>query len=91
MALATLEKRLKHMILLFCFIFAGLRIKFGTDKSENKVLEQTNTRLFDASGHCTWNEQIRYQPIGSQIAKDVQELVELLQHEKGLLQWIEKS
>ncbi len=88
---SDVRKAVKTHDIAVLLIFAGLRIKFGTDKSENKVLEQTNTRLFDASGHCTWNEQIRYQPIGSQIAKDVQELVELLQHEKGLLQWIEKS
>lgn len=74
------------------FIFSGLRDKFETAKSLNKVLEKTNARLFLASGHSLWSEQIRYQSVGSQNSDNVQELIALLNnHEEGLLKWIEMS
>nr|WP_143341634.1 hypothetical protein [Crenothrix polyspora] len=73
------------------FIFSGLRKKFEIAKSVNKILEQTNTWLFDASGHCVWSEQIRYLPVGSQKSFFVLDFIELLGHEEGLLQWIKMS
>ena len=88
---SEVRKSVKTHDIAVLIIFSGLRRKFEIDKSENKVLEQTNTRLFHDSGHCTWNEQIRYQSIGSQNSVNVQRLIELLQHKEGLLQWIEKS
>jgi hypothetical protein len=60
-------------------------------KSTSKVLGKTNTWLFDTSGHCIWNEQVLYQLAGSQNASDVLELIRLLGHEEGLLQWIKMS
>lgn len=73
------------------FIFSGLRNKFEIAKSTSKVLGKTNTWLFDTSGHCIWNEQVRYQLAGSQNASDVLELIGLLEHEEGLLQWIKTN
>lgn len=85
------RKAIKTHDIAVLLIFSGLRKKFEIAKSENRVLEQTNIRLFDTAGHCVWNEQIRYQSVGSQLAGNVQELVELLNHEEGLLQWIDKN
>jgi HEPN domain-containing protein len=85
------RKAIKTHDISVLLIFSGLRKKFEIAKSENRVLERINVRLFHDSGHCIWSEQIRYQSVGSQIADNVQELVELLNHEEGLLQWINKS
>ena len=73
------------------FIFSGLREKFENAKNLSSVLERTNARLFLASGHSLWSEQIRYQSVGSQNSDNVQALIALLNHEEGLLKWIDKS
>jgi hypothetical protein len=73
------------------FVFSGLKTKFDEAKSENFRLAETNTLLFTFSGRCLWNEQVRYQPYGSQNPEDVQSLIALIQHEEGLLSWINKN
>ena len=79
-------------------VFSGLRNKFEKAKAEQNEnglrLMQTHTYLFSKQpkkNRCLWNEQVRYQAIGSQKAETVRELIELLLHPEGLLQWINKN
>lgn len=88
---AEVRKAIKTHNISVLILFSGLRLKFEAAKSTNKILMQTHTRLFTTSGRCLWNEQARYQPVGSQEAENVQKIIELLQHEEGILKWIEKS
>ena len=85
------RKALKTHDITVLLIFSGLFSKLENAKSIDKVLMQTYTRLFATSGRCLWNEQVRYQSIGTQNPKNVQMLIALLQHQEGLLQWIEKN
>ena len=73
------------------FIYSGLKVKFEAAKGLDKVLMQTYSHLFETSGCCIWNEQVRYQPYGTQNSENIQELMTLLQHEQGILQWIESN
>ena len=73
------------------FVFSGIQTKFEAAKGLDKVLMQTYSRLFETSGRCIWNEQVRYQPYGTQNSKNIQELMTLLQHKQGILQWIESN
>lgn len=90
-SISEVRKAAKTHDIAVLLMFSGLRNKFEIAKGINKVLEQTNARLFAVSGRCLWNEQSRYQLVGSQNSENVQKLIELLQHEEGLLQWIKKS
>jgi HEPN domain-containing protein len=90
-SISEVRKAIKTHDIAVLLIFSGLKVKFETAKGVNKVLMQTHARLFATSGRCLWSEQVRYHPIGSQNAEDVQRLMILLQHEEGLLKWIEKS
>ena len=66
-------------------VFSGLKRKFDEDKSKNKVLFKTTSLLIDV-----WSEKSRYdiQPKKNQ---DVEDAIELLKNEKGLLLWILKN
>lgn len=88
---SEVRKAVKTHDLAVLLFFSGLYQKFNVAKSENWVLAQTNIRLFDVTGHNIWSEQIRYQPVGSQQSASVRQLIGLLNHEEGLLQWIDKS
>jgi len=75
-------------------IFSGLKNKFEVAKGLSQQLMQTHAYLFttvNSKSLCTWNEQVRYQEIGSQKAEAVRELIGLLYHPEGLLEWINKS
>lgn len=72
-------------------IFSGLRKKLDVEKENNIILGKTIARLFDAENKCLWDEKSRYQPIGSQNADDVRELINLLLDEEGLIQWIQNN
>lgn len=89
--IGEVRKALKTHDITVLLIFSGLFNKLENAKSADKVLIQTYNRLFATSGRCLWNEQVRYQTLGSQNAENVQTLIALLQHEKGVLQWIEKN
>ncbi len=89
--IGEVRKAIKTHDISVLLIFSGLRKKFEIAKSESWVLAQTNIRLFNTAGHCVWSEQSRYQSVGSQHVGNVQELIELLTHEEGLLQWIDKN
>ena len=41
--------------------------------------------------HFIWSEQVRYQPYGTQNPENIQELMVLLKHKRGILQWIESN
>lgn len=93
----SIDKRVKDVVrthdITTLLILSGLKSKFDGAKSDNPTLMKTNALLFEnsgKSGKCNWNEQKRYQS-GSQTSVNVQELIELLNHEEGLLKWIEKS
>lgn len=66
-------------------VFCGLKRKFDEAKSENKVLFKTTSLLFDV-----WSEKSRYD-IQPKNTKDVQDTIELLKNENGLLSWILKN
>lgn len=70
-------------------IFSGLQTELEIAKTNSKVIDRTIARLFHASGHCIWSEKIRYQ-LNSQKPDNVKELILLLNHDDGLLKWIEK-
>jgi hypothetical protein len=89
--ISEVRKALKTHDISALLIFSGLFFKLENAKSTNKVLMQTYASLFATSGRCLWNEQVRYHAAGSQNAENVQALIALLQHEAGVLQWIEKS
>ena len=89
--IADVRKAVKTHDIAVLLILSGLRNAFEIAKSTNKIIAKTHARLFDAAGQCTWNEQIRYCSVGTQKVETVRELIELLQHEEGLLQWIEQS
>lgn len=89
--IGEVRKALKTHDITVLLIFSGLFNKLENAKSTDKVLMQTYARLFATSGRCLWNEQVRYQILGSQNAENVQALITLLQHEAGVLQWIKKS
>jgi hypothetical protein len=72
-------------------VFSGLRAKLEIAKSTNLLLTKMYSLLFASSGRCLWNEQVRYQPSGTYNSDDVQMFIGLLQHDEGLLKWIEKS
>jgi hypothetical protein len=66
-------------------VFSGLKRKFDEDKSNNKMLFKTTSLLIDV-----WSEKSRYD-IQPKNSKDVQDAIELLKNENGLLSWILKN
>lgn len=72
-------------------IFSGLKNKLELAKSNNQTLWETSIYLFAEQKRCLWNEQVRYQIIGSQNEQNVIELIQLLKDENGLLKWIEQN
>ena len=86
-----IRKAVKTHDITVLFIFSGLKTKFESAKGLDKILMQTYSRLFETSGRCIWSEQIRYQPYGTQNPENIQELMALLQHAEGILQWIESN
>jgi len=66
-------------------LFSGLKRKFDEDKSQNKVLFKTTSLLIDV-----WSEKSRYD-IQPKKNKDVEDAIELLKNENGLLSWILKN
>ena len=89
--ISEIRKAVKTHDVAVLFIFSGLKIKFEAAKGLDKVLMQTYSRLFETSGRCIWSEQVRYQPCGTQNSENIQELMALLQHKQGILQWIESN
>lgn len=88
---SEVRKALKTHDIAVLLIFSSLKTKFETEKGVSKILMQTYTRLFELSGRCLWNEQVRYQAVGTQNAEEVIELIALLQHQEGLIKWIETN
>ena len=84
---SDIRQALKTHDIAVLLMLSGLKIKFDKAKIDNQVLFKTSALLFESSGKCLWNEQMRYQ-LNSQNADNVQVLIELLDHEKGLLKWI---
>ena len=89
--ISEMRRAVKTHDIAVLLIFSGLKAKFDLAKSTNMVLAEINMLLFTSSGRCLWNEQVRYQSSGSQYPEDVKALITLLQHEEGLLQWINKN
>jgi hypothetical protein len=84
--IGDVRKALKTHNLYVLLIFSGLKVKFDTEKSGNKHLFKANSLMFG-----NWDENSRYKPCGFTKPKDVQELISLLKHKNGLLQWIKNS
>jgi len=71
-------------------MLSGLKVKFDEAKSDNKKLLKANGLLFENSGKCLWNEQVRYQ-VNLQKQDNVQNLIDLLIDDEGVLKWIETN
>jgi len=89
--ISEVRRAIKTHDIAVLLIFSGLKAKFDLAKSINKELMGLNTLLFTTSGRCLWNEQVRYQVPGSQSPENVIAFIAFLQHEEGLLQWINKN
>ena len=73
-------------------IFSGLIEKFQREKARNTKLRNSYSFFMANTGNKTdWNEQVRYLPKGSKTKEVVEEFINLLHDEEGLLKWIEKS
>lgn len=73
-------------------LFSGLEQKFRIAKATNVKLRDTYLFFTASTGNKTdWNEQVRYLPINSKTENDVKEFIDLLDHEEGLLKWIEQN
>jgi hypothetical protein len=78
------------------FVYSGLLTEFQREKARNQKLMMAYSYLIKDSGKdlqedSLWSEQVRYKPIGSKTQQDVQELIELLKDNQGLLEWIRNS
>jgi len=89
---ATVRNAVKKHDIRLLFIYSGLITKFRKAKVVDQILMETYGYLIANPGdESLWNEQVRYQPIGSQNKQNVQELIKLLNDDKGLLKWIEQN
>jgi hypothetical protein len=66
-------------------VFSGLKIKFDNAKGQDLILQKTTSLLLDA-----WTESSRYE-IQPKNKKDIQESINLLKNENGLLSWIQNN
>jgi hypothetical protein len=66
-------------------VYSGLKNKFDLAKSENQILFKTTSLLIDA-----WSEKSRYE-IQPKSKNDIQDSINLLKHENGLLAWIQNN
>ena len=87
---SNVRKALKTHDITVLFMLSGLKPKFDKAKSEKMILLKTNALLFEGSGKCSWNEQLRYQ-LNSQNSDKVKDLIDLLKRDDGLLKWIENE
>jgi len=88
---SQVRKALKTHDIAVLLIFSGLQSKLEEAKSHSRVLMQTYSRLFEASGHCIWSEQLRYTLVDTPAPEDILTLMILLGHEEGLLKWIKQN
>ncbi len=89
----TVRDSVKKHDIRVLFIYSGLLIEFQKAKARKQKLMTAYSYLIKASGQDTkedtlWSEQVRYLPIGSKKQQEVQELIELLKDDEGLLKWI---
>lgn len=84
--IGEIRRAVKTHNLYTLLIFSGLKVKFDIGKAKDKNLMKANSLLFG-----NWDENVRYKPCGSMVAKDVGELISLLKGKNGLLQWIEQN
>jgi hypothetical protein len=73
-------------------LFSGLEKKFRIAKATNVRLQEAYNFFTASTGNKTdWNEQVRYLPINSKTENYIREFINLLDHEEGLLKWIEQN
>jgi hypothetical protein len=82
--IGEIRRAVKTHNLFTLLIFSGLKIRFDSDKTTNKILAMVNSLLFSV-----WNESARYKPCGHFKDLDVNNLITLLEEEGGILKWIE--
>jgi hypothetical protein len=66
-------------------VYSGLKNKFDLEKSKNKIIFNTASALVGV-----WSENSRYN-LHSSSKEDIQNTIDLLNSEKGLLKWIENN
>lgn len=81
-----IRKALKTHNLFALLLLSGLKIQYDIDKASNKYLSLAGSLLFQ-----DWFQELRYRPVGFIDFKRCKKLIELLEHEIGILQWIYKS
>lgn len=84
--IGEIRKAVKTHNLFTLLIFSGLKVKFDNSKATNKTLAKTNSLLFSA-----WDESARYKPCGHFKPSDVNNLINLLKDQNGILKWIETN
>jgi hypothetical protein len=84
--IGDIRRVLKTHNLYILLIFSGLKVRFELDRAGNKNFIKANSLLFDH-----WNEHLRYRPVGYTKPNEVQDLIELLKDQNGLLRWIESN
>jgi hypothetical protein len=85
-SVGQVQKSMRTHDLNFLLILGGFWHRFQEDKLKNKLLFQSSNVFFQY-----WNEGERYSRIGSREKAIVEKTVNLLQHEDGLIQWIENN
>ena len=81
-----LRKLVKTHNLILLLVCCCLKDKFEIDKAQNVNLSKANGLLFNC-----WDEKTRYKPCGHKTSKDVEDLLNLLTAENGLLKWIQNN
>ncbi len=84
--IGEIRKAVKTHNLFTLLIFGGLKVKFDNDKATNKTLAKTNSLLFSA-----WDESARHKRCGHFKPNDVNNLINLLKDQNGILKWIETN
>lgn len=95
---SEVRKAIKTHDISALFILSGLKKIIADEQSDNQILFKTNSLLFHEEtcdgetrlGKCFWNEQLRYQLTSLKSEQDIKDLIELLNHENGLLKGVLK-
>jgi hypothetical protein len=85
--ISDVRRALKIHDLRTLLFFSGLKVAFDEQMLVDIKFSDLYTGLI-----CKWNEQSRYQTIGTNLEHNVKRLIDLLGNKtQGVLQWIQQS
>ncbi|MDQ3049764.1 MAG: hypothetical protein M3Q95_02645 [Bacteroidota bacterium] len=84
--ISEVRKALKTHNLFTLLIFSGLKVPFDQAKATNKNLSLANSLLFQK-----WSESLRYKPCGHIAESECKNLINLLERDNGIMQWITRN